>query len=283
MKFYSFIIFCLLINGRLSSQEVPPDPIFFNVTYEFIHFNNSNSKVPAIKEMVLSVGKTSSRFIDASVYLRSKAPKPKTSAGPKRMVATGKPAVAVNNSGPIISEALFQYPKTRKLQILSFIGSNNYSAEFLLPEIKWELKKEYKQIADFKCQKATGEFAGRSYIVWFAPELPFQTGPYKFSGLPGLILEVEDVKGEVRFLVKSISKESDPSVTVSNLGTSTPVKITALNYMRAIKLYKANPGSYMQQQLPSGSPKVSIISVDDDSKGSSQKFVENPVELKGIN
>src|SRR5690606_16702625 len=53
----------------------------------------------------------------------------------------------------------------------------------------WEVKEETKEILGFLCQLATGHFRGRDYEAWFALELP-QGGPWKYDGLPGLILEI---------------------------------------------------------------------------------------------
>jgi len=59
---------------------------------------------------------------------------------------------------------------------------------------EWKIKEETKSIKDYKVQKATTTFAGRDYIAWFAPEIPISDGPYKFNGLPGLILEIYDTE-----------------------------------------------------------------------------------------
>lgn len=45
----------------------------------------------------------------------------------------------------------------------------------------------------FNCTKATVAFRGREFIAWFTSEIPVTYGPWKFHGLPGLILEVHDV------------------------------------------------------------------------------------------
>ncbi|WP_208022818.1 GLPGLI family protein [Flavobacterium jejuense] len=55
---------------------------------------------------------------------------------------------------------------------------------------KWEIQKDTKTILNYKCQKAVCEFRSRKYEVYFTTELTFSDGPWKFYGLPGLILEV---------------------------------------------------------------------------------------------
>jgi len=64
-------------------------------------------------------------------------------------------------------------------------------------EIDWKIKSETKMIADLKCTRATASFRGRRYEAWFAPEIPVPYGPWKFNGLPGLIVKLKDKKEEV--------------------------------------------------------------------------------------
>src|SRR5574343_459281 len=55
-----------------------------------------------------------------------------------------------------------------------------------------KISPEKKKIGEFDAQKATTEFAGRKWTAWFTEEVPFSDGPYKFKGLPGLIVKIED-------------------------------------------------------------------------------------------
>ncbi|VEH99878.1 GLPGLI family protein [Kaistella antarctica] len=79
----------------------------------------------------------------------------------------------------------------------------------------WTLTTEKKQVKEITLQKATTTWCGRNWIAWFATEIPFQEGPYKFHGLPGLIMEVSDDQKNYKFsLAKSENlKESaeDPN------------------------------------------------------------------------
>lgn len=70
--------------------------------------------------------------------------------------------------------------------------------------IKWQLLDEYKNISGYKCQKAATKFRGRNYEAWFTSEIPLSFGPWKFNGLPGLILEIYDHSGEVYFSAEHI-------------------------------------------------------------------------------
>ena len=56
----------------------------------------------------------------------------------------------------------------------------------------------------FNCQQATVHFRGRNYEAWFTEEIPTSVGPWKFFGLPGLILEVKDSQNRVYFYAQKI-------------------------------------------------------------------------------
>nr|WP_237690489.1 GLPGLI family protein [Salegentibacter lacus] len=62
------------------------------------------------------------------------------------------------------------------------------------PILDWKIKDETTLISGIECQKATARFGGRKWIAWFAPSIGVNEGPYKFSGLPGLIVNIYDEK-----------------------------------------------------------------------------------------
>ncbi|MCD9618239.1 GLPGLI family protein [Chryseobacterium gleum] len=72
--------------------------------------------------------------------------------------------------------------------------------------VKWEVTNVIEKQNGYSAQKAVTEFGGRTWTAWFTKEIPFSDGPYKFSGLPGLIVKLEDDKGDYKFdLVKKIN------------------------------------------------------------------------------
>ena len=61
-----------------------------------------------------------------------------------------------------------------------------------IPIQKWKISEDTLTIVGYLCQKATCQFRGRNFTAWFAMDIPIQNGPWKFGGLPGLILKVYD-------------------------------------------------------------------------------------------
>ncbi len=65
-----------------------------------------------------------------------------------------------------------------------------YSEPF--DEMQWELAEDStRTVLGYQCILATTDYHGRRWNVWFTPEIPLQDGPWKFHGLPGLILSAE--------------------------------------------------------------------------------------------
>lgn len=56
----------------------------------------------------------------------------------------------------------------------------------------WKLSREEKKIGGYNCKKAYATYEGRDWIAWYASDIPVSSGPYKFYGLPGLILDLSD-------------------------------------------------------------------------------------------
>ena len=71
-----------------------------------------------------------------------------------------------------------------------------------------------KIILGYDCIKATANYHGRDWTVWFTPEVPMNTGPWKLLGLPGLILEAVDSTGQHHFTANGIQSVNMPITKV---------------------------------------------------------------------
>lgn len=89
---------------------------------------------------------------------------------------------------------------------------------------KWEITSESKMINGYKCFKVnfskTQTMLGKEYtnkaIAWFCPDIPVSFGPAEFSGLPGLIFQLQ--ANEYSFVLKNITFESNLKISVPTSG-----------------------------------------------------------------
>ncbi|MCG2794026.1 MAG: GLPGLI family protein [Weeksellaceae bacterium] len=102
----------------------------------------------------------------------------------------------------------------KSVQLVENIGSKQvYYKEDR--KMSWDIAGQTSDFNDYKVQKARMKFGGRIWTAWFAPEIKISDGPYKFWGLPGLILKLEDDKGDYRFsFVKKITIPNSFSETI---------------------------------------------------------------------
>lgn len=110
--------------------------------------------------------------------------------------------------------------------------------------LNWEIFDESKTINNLLCYKARTSFRGRNYVAWFTTELKTLTGPYKFHGLPGLILEITD---NINIFIKILSLEKVQESLYSEYSTKKKeiylkdyLKIKDLEFDELIKKSKAS-------------------------------------------
>ena len=80
------------------------------------------------------------------------------------------------------------------------------------PDQKWTLTQDTATISGYHCQKATCRFHGRDFEAWFTPEVPVKFGPWKFGGLPGLIVKVYDTYHLYTFDCTRVERVHQPMV-----------------------------------------------------------------------
>ena len=100
-------------------------------------------------------------------------------------------------------------PKDKTLHTQETVDSETYLIFETLPDISWDISfQDQDTILGQLCNKAVGEFRGRRYIAWFAPDIAVSYGPWKLQGLPGLILKIKDAANKVDFLAISLNLEN---------------------------------------------------------------------------
>jgi GLPGLI family protein len=76
-------------------------------------------------------------------------------------------------------------------------------------KLVWRISNESMKILGYECFKAEGIFKDRKYEVWYAPELKHSDGPWKFRGLPGLILKLNSVDNKLKIEASKVIFEEN--------------------------------------------------------------------------
>ena len=105
------------------------------------------------------------------------------------------------------------------------IGSDSYK---VLEDrvLDWKILPEKEKIGNWEAQKATTEFGGRKWTAWFCEEIPLSDGPYKFKGLPGLIVKISDADNSHVMELKGSTKFASP--TEENMESAVTTKNGAI-------------------------------------------------------
>ncbi|WP_144283780.1 GLPGLI family protein [Chryseobacterium echinoideorum] len=122
--------------------------------------------------------------------------------------------------------------------------------------LNWKISSEKDEILGYKVQKATAFWRGRNWIAWFTQEIPLQDGPYEFSGLPGLILKIEDSKADHSFtLIASKRSSSENEVDLSI--KQKEIEVSEEKFRKLWSDYKKDPVKDMRQMM--NSPAGNIV------------------------
>lgn len=152
--------------------------------------------------------------------------------------------------------------------------------EDLLPSLEWNFVPESNDtILGYECQQAVAEFAGRSYKAWFTSELPLPYGPYKFGGLPGLILRIQDDEGQYKWECTGFERCHEPIVIYEY---DNQKKCTADEASKTISRSFKSPYSFLSAGM--GGARIMVKGSDGKFRNSSeieeQSIPYKPLELK---
>lgn len=138
------------------------------------------------------------------------------------------------------------------------------------PQMKWKLLEGDTTIAGYKCNKAETELFGRTYIAWYSPDIAMPYGPYKFNGLPGLVLRVTDTKGHFDFILNGLEKVNSYK-PIYLWARADIVKTNRETVRKIYKNYCADPTSALTN---------SGVIIPDDVKATVSAKPYNPMEME---
>lgn len=187
------------------------DTTRFVVSYRMHYQQRPENEHPMEDLLLLEVGSRRTKFYSYKTWQTDS------------LVRVTPPEQIMANLGSFhsgVRDELFRDQTTGRLTHTDQIGMDHLLYSEPLPAIDWELTEGERSILGYACRRARCTFRGRSYEAWYAPEIAVSAGPWKFGGLPGLILAIRDDSGVLDLEATGVEQRIEP------------IRMTERNYMK---------------------------------------------------
>lgn len=238
----------------------------FIYEYKFIP-DSTNLEDLKTEMMFLDTTKDGSKYYSYTVFNSDSIMKVDLE---KQLAATGSINVKADlRKGDVRYSVTKTYPDY-KINLHRRLGMDAYNISDDR-KINWKISSEKEKIGEWNAQKAEADFAGRHWIAWFSTDIPIQDGPYKFRGLPGLIVKIEDKTGSHKMELKGI-KNITGNVDI-NVFEVKEIAVNSKQFQKVLKEYENDPTKGIKQIQMGG---TSIVLTGKD--GTSTKIAKEQEE-----
>lgn len=255
----------IILNFNVFSQT-SKDKAFLLIRYDETSISDTTDlQKKNYDVMGLEIGKSMSRFYSISFEETQKAlveQLKQTNSLDFRALKTPK-----NRRGK--ERVIYKNYANKQITSMENLGLFDYTVKEPVSSIDWQIQKDTMQIIGYTCQKAICQFRGRNYEAWFTSSINVSEGPWKFTGLPGLILKIVETRGHFIFECKGIEKIDSEIPTPVEKGE----KVSKAQFFALNKLFMDDPLPF----LSSGKGGTSFT-LDNPSAGLPKRFY-NPMEL----
>ncbi|KEY18012.1 GLPGLI family protein [Kaistella antarctica] len=182
-----FTLFAVSIFFALNAQETA-NRFFYELTFKP---KKDSAKVEKVMT-ILDVVKDKSIYRDYTIVAQDSILKIQIEAMQKSGVFKD---ISKSITMPKFSEKIYKFYPSIKVQYVDRVANGftpmniGYNEDL---KFNWKIDAQKEKIGAYNVQKATTEYGGRKWTAWFTADIPLQDGPYKFHGLPGLIVKVSD-------------------------------------------------------------------------------------------
>jgi len=288
--------FLILIANVAISQN--PDQALTRIKYHFIHIQDTTrSSGPHQENMVMLIGKNASVYTSFDDINKSIA-RNKLMLEMAKSLDPGLVSIQVERKGLDTEGLAYFYFATENKFFTKERVYHSYIIEENAPKINWKITSDTASFSGIICKKATADFLGRRWNAWYAPELPFQSGPWKLNGLPGLIIDAYDEKKEVQFQFAGMEtlihqtknpNHAEPKLTDSDVSLiqstiiqlpSNTIKTTKSKLDKLKEVRDKDPKGFMNAQMSSSGVKYSATTTSPSTIVQKKGIINNPIELK---
>jgi GLPGLI family protein len=201
-------------GGGSSAPDVKTvlDNLNYRITYELTFQPSVDTAGLKQEKMMLLVGDSTSLFFSKNAFVRDSI-----MASFKGDNPDISQMMAAMQSAPksVFSYEIIKRSNSQEIVFQEKVFMDKLAYTEPLNSIKWNITNETATKVGYPCQKATTTYGGREYEAWFTFQIPIQDGPYKFSGLPGLIVDMQDAENHYHFTLAGLEKATSGEIEIS--------------------------------------------------------------------
>lgn len=220
------------------------DRSYMECVYEHVNYDPYYQS-SEIKDYILEIGKKASRYALYDVYMRDSII---AADHPNGLTRRKYNEIADRFSETSLTEEIKDF-ESNVLSHYQTIFMDHYIYKEEIPVFEWALTDSIEEVCGHPCKTATTTFRGRNWTAWYCEEIPVNNGPAKFSGLPGLILKIQDDRNEHIIEAMQVRK-SDKEFGYKIRSFLIPTDRKTFNKM--LNDYKMDVGTFLagSQNLP---------------------------------
>ncbi len=203
------IIILQMLPGKISAQFfAPPSEILdtANVSVSYtITWKQDTNNIDKIRseEMLLFIGKSVSLFMSENFYKFHLIGREAESEGRIEDYLQGE---EIKNYRTRFSYRIYKNYPTRQITYMDRVIPTFFQYREPLDVFQWQLADSSTTIGDFKANCAYTDYGGRRWVAWYTTDIPISDGPYKFRGLPGLIIRLYDDQKHYVFEMEKLER-----------------------------------------------------------------------------
>lgn len=226
MKFFKSLLICLLPIHFCNAQDEIAD---LKIIYEGIFKDTTtlSNSTKTVEYTLLCNSKNSIFASTETMYYYKKSYEPSINS--------------INSIRPKASLSIYKDGD----KVTGFFPIEFTFYSFSEPNLIWELIPiKTKYISQFNCQfaKSTTD-TGKIFYAWYTTAFPIPEGPFRFKGLPGLVLEAYSEDKLIRFVAIGMNKTTE-KIEKLKYNSTYPIKNKA-NFLQKREEYFKNPNAFL--------------------------------------
>lgn len=285
MRWLYLLSVCLLPLASLAqtAPALPTDQARVECLYRLTYQRDSTDAQTRTEMLRLQLGSKLSRcenqatlFMDS--VLTAAIAASKASNGDTEHMNINLNGISTSKFAGEYKAVVFKMSTASAVVVYDNIGTTKYYYQEPAGLFAWTIAPTTATVAGYACQQATTTFGGRTWEAWFTRAVPIAEGPYKFYGLPGLIVKVGDTRGHFVFELTKLRPLAPPvAIALPEAGAKL---ITKADFARGKAEYDRTAFS---QMMASGNICFNTPEEAEKAKQKAQERAKrktNPLELR---